>query len=1524
MDQRPHVDRFVGKFDYGRKATGEGTLMPSAASLVHDLLTYIEHVEKLKTKPAFSVPTEYFVAHQHDLKGLPELQFNLQSEGDDIWLRVPRLQEVVPPALDQCLGAWVTLPKSPSKTPEIKTQIPVFEGNVQSGIAKLEDHPDIQECFDWYVENQWNPWAEAERPRRDAIKRYNQLFALQQLISSEGAETPVELVWGIGYATWKKEGFGTVLKHPLIVQSCEVTLNEKTFDLEVRPRDVEPRLETDSYTEMEIPGVRPLEAFWKSFLKNGADQVNPFEASTFEGALKAAVGHLDQTGAYRVLIDDVTPPTPSEKLLITNTWVLFARKRSTGIFLEDIKRLKENIKGVDNLPAVVRSFVEVGDDKIRVPKEQAFRGLSSSESPADAFELYFPMPYNEEQVSIVQKLEHGEGVVVQGPPGTGKTHTIANIICHYLAQGKRVLVTSKGESALMEVLGKLPESIRPLSVALLSDDREGLKQFEHSIQTIASSVSAMVPSRAASNIAALQDRLSQLHAKISYVDHAVSDFAHKHMRSYTFQGKEVSPEDIAKLVLAQADEHQWMDDDLPSDEFVATLPFDEAIVSALRKARLKIGESLSYLASSLPMADAFPAWSNLLELHRDLVRARSIERDLAVGAVMQLADSTFETFENAKKLIDLLDRRQALKQSFTQTPEPLLDTVAKHLGDMKPDDVLLTSLLQSCRDVEVLEGCRQRLIAKAVEIPNDADLNPDFMEAVTRLVAGKSAFALPFGKGEARKLVGGVTVLGSSPRGKDGWTLVQEAIAWRKDSKKVMSQWNAVAAEFGIVPQTGSADSICKRVHQLQRRIIDLHKLTFDYDAKLHGEFERVFGKVTADKMWDGGEAFVAAAKESLQTHVDKGRLAYAMNRVSELVRKLEEHNGPIVVAVRSFLTGALGNKEADENELHNVWLALQAELNRLASLRPAFDTILHATGVFEKAGAPKWATRLRTCPAAADHDPVTPSAWREAWNWRCAVMFLERIDGHDKMRELFAQRKTLTTALARTYQDLVAEKTWLAVYHNSPDSIRQALQNYLTNIQAMGHGTGKRAHRYRGYAREAMTRAYKAVPCWILPEWRISETIPAEVGLFDLVIIDEASQSDIWAFPALMRGKKLLVVGDHKQVSPSAIGVPEEKIKELSARFLQSQPHGALMTPERSIYDLASVVFAGSSVMLKEHFRCVPAIIEFSNREFYKGDIKPLRLPHANERLDPPLIDVFVKGGYREGDVNKVEAQAIIDEVEAILADDELAGRSIGIVTLLGQAQSAYIQTLIGQRISPIDVVARNLAVGPPPVFQGRERDIMLISMVLAPGNRSAQDRADQHQRFNVALSRARDRMYLFRSVDQNAFAGDTLNGKLMRHFQEPFRQDARTTQVLRDRCESGFEFEMFDELVKRGYRVEPQVKCGAYRIDFVVEGREGRRLAVECDGDRFHGPGQWSEDMARQRVLERAGWTFWRCFASSFTRRREAVIQDLLQTLDGLGIEPLGSEFVDNTVWVHTKEVDPFAIEELEAVGEAVSEAV
>lgn len=1484
--------------------------LAAGASQILDLLNYIEQVEKLKTRTAFSVPAEFFVAYQHELKGLPELQFNLQVEGDDIWLRLPRLQEIAAPEPDEVLRHWVALPKSPEKTPELKGEVITLEGKREVARERIADHPEVQELFDWYVEYQWEPWAAAEQPRRKTIARYNQLFSLQQAISSEGADTPLELAWGIGYASWKKEGFAKPVKYPLLVQPCEVTLNEKTFDLEVRPRDIPPRLEADCYAEMELPGVRQLEAFWRSALATGANRVNPFEASTFEGMLQPAVGHLDPSGAYVVLTDDVTPPAPSDKLKITNTWVLFGRKRSGDIFLEDIRRLKKKVEEATSLPSVIRSFVEHGDTTVHVRPEQPFRGLSTSDGGANAMELFFPMAYNDEQVSIIQKLHTNDGVVVQGPPGTGKTHTIANVICHYLAQGKRVLVTAKGESALAVLQEKLPEAVRPLSVALLSDERDGMKQFEHSIQTIATSVASINPTRAAANIAAAEERLNQLHAKISHVDRTISAYASKHMQTCQFQGREVLPEEMAKLVQQDTQAHEWFDDEPPAAK-VSELPFDDAAIASLRRARMAVGEDLRYLGCSLPAPDAFPAWVDLLGLHRDLVKAKSIEASVTQGDILALVDSKLETFEKAQVLVQFLDERMALKAKLAGTRQPWMDTLSMRFADMQPGDPVLQALLAVVAEVRKLEHQRRELVASAVEVPADAELNHDFTEALTRLVGGKSAFAFPFGKGDARKFIAAVTVTGAAPASKTDWERVQETIAWRIEARKVLARWNSLSAEFGLPMPDPGVEVGFKKVAVCQSSIEDIRLLTFDFDAKLHSRIEEVFGNRTADRMWDSGETFVASAYASLQAHVDKSRLAYAMNRLQDLVRKLEGHLGEIVSHLRVFLTESLGQPAAEEAHLQSTWLVLQAELSRLTALIPSLQEIARVTAALEAAGASKWANRLRTQAAAADTDTITPANWLDAWHWRQAVMFLDAIDGHYKVRELFDERKALTVTLARTYQELVAEKTWLGVFHNSPDAVRQALQAYLNAVQAMGAGTGVRAVRHRKSARDAMVRAYKAVPCWVLPQWRVSETIPPDVGLFDLVVIDEASQSDIWALPALLRGKKVLVVGDHKQVSPSAVGTAEEKIRELVSRFLGNQPHGSEMTPDKSIYDLAKVVFAGNSVMLKEHFRCVPAIIEFSNREFYQGDIRPLRVPKANERLDPPLVDVFVKGGRRKDDVNNPEAKAIVDEIENILAAPLFEGRSIGVVTLLGTSQAALIHDMVSARISPIDIVARKIAIGPPPVFQGRERDIMLVSMVLGPGDRPAANRADMHQRFNVALSRARDRMYLFRSVGETEFNEYSLNGKVISHFKQPFRQDTKKVQALREKCESGFEFEMFDELVKRGFRVEPQVACGGYRIDFVVEGNEGRRLAIECDGDRFHGPGQWQADMVRQRVLERSGWTFWRCFASSFIRRREVVLADLMQTLHKLGIEPLGSETVDSTVWVHYKEVDPYGVE-------------
>ena len=145
---------------------------------------------------------------------------------------------------------------------------------------------------------------------------------------------------------------------------------------------------------------------------------------------------------------------------------------------------------------------------------------------------------------------------------------------------------------------------------------------------------------------------------------------------------------------------------------------------------------------------------------------------------------------------------------------------------------------------------------------------------------------------------------------------------------------------------------------------------------------------------------------------------------------------------------------------------------------------------------------------------------------------------------------------------------------------------------------------------------------------------------------------------------------------------------------------------------------------------------------------------------------------------------------------------------------------------------------------------------------------------------------------------------GEPMFEFNRPHGESVWREGIGGSAGESGFERDVYTSLVDLGYRVTPQVRAGAYRIDMVVDGANDTRLAIECDGDEFHGPDRWPADMQRQRILERAGWVFWRCFASTWSMRKDDVIAELMARLTSMGIEPLKAlertlSVVDARVW-------------------------
>ena len=334
------------------------------------------------------------------------------------------------------------------------------------------------------------------------------------------------------------------------------------------------------------------------------------------------------------------------------------------------------------------------------------------------------------------------------------------------------------------------------------------------------------------------------------------------------------------------------------------------------------------------------------------------------------------------------------------------------------------------------------------------------------------------------------------------------------------------------------------------------------------------------------------------------------------------------------------------------------------------------------------------------------------------------------------------------------------------------------------------------------------------------------------------------------------------------------------------------LYTGRLSMYYLATAGF-GQIVRLVEHFRCVNEIIQFSNQLSYDGEIKPLR-DSATVLSRPFTVSHRVAGGARQRQVNEAEAIEVVSLVAAMCEQPEYAGKSFGVISMLGEEQSLLVDQLLRKRMTETAYSERGILCGTPPQFQGDERDVILLSLVDHAPDGPLRMRSDDDlkKRYNVAASRAKDQLWVVHSLnaDTDLKEGD-LRGRLIKHVLDP-RATQRQLQEQGQRVESEFERLVLKSLTESGYRVQTQWAVGAFRIDMVVIGSDSRKVALECDGDRFHPPDEIGRDLDRQRILERLGWRFVRLRGSEYFRDPSQAMARIRTSLKDLGVEPIGAE--------------------------------
>lgn len=1393
---------------------------------------------------------------------------------------VGRVVKVEPPEPGGDLERWLASCDDPGKAPALRSRID-RPGPARSGVDDeevaggdesflwLKDFPDIQAQFDAWLPR-WRTWAAKERIDRPARELYNELYSVY-LSTTENPES-FELVIGVGCLAWRPALDAPVKRH-LLTSPAAVHFNDSTGLLQVRP------VESAEALRVELDMVDPGRISAPDKVNEVREDVKRFEGHPLSRAplgdlLRRLVHNMDSDGEYR---DEDGKPEAEPHLVTSFAPAVILRKRSqhglSEIFDTILAQLDESGQVPDGLIPLL--------DPDHVPSAPGpSNGGAIVEVDDDPF---LPMPVNDKQLAVIRRVDRQAQTLVQGPPGTGKTHTAAALISHLLAQGKRVLVTAHTDRALREVRDKLPDAIKPLSVAVVGSSREDMADLKTAVQEIATAANEHDDAENARQIQRHLGTIDRLRRERSALYSQLLEAREREVRDHECHEYRGTLSSIAQRLDAEADRHHWLLDydaipasstaPLSGEEALEWLGYllDAGLAADAAEARLRL-----FQLSSVPEPDQF---ARIVAAERGAVdtdgRYAPLKDHAAFEAVLNLApERRAQLRQRLHALADEADQLAGRQEQWMN--DALRDVRSGRAGQWWTRAQSLQSLIDACTPAVDRVGLLHRV---EMRVADSGSLVALAREVLTFVAGGGTiktaadgspkvgAFAPKVLK-QAQPLFETVRVDGLAPVTADQ---LEVFLAWAEASKALTALDQAWPSTVDIPDEDTLQERLQWHITEFGqlRRVLALADKLGDED----GRFREAELPPPDWNDLDAVRAYASltdavAAQEALRSAVEP---LVALDEFIAMIAQWEDAAPCVTRMLDAVRHRDHENYAIGYQRLARLW-QVRASLRRRDELG---DRLAEAAPVLRQA--------ISTQPGD-DAWPGKLSGLAAAWAWastRSWVLGLESVD----VNAVQAQVSAIEQNIRQEVEAVAARRAW--DYAASPQRLgrlaRADLTQYAQLVQSAGKNTGVYRNERRAEIRRAMDRCRPSVPVWIMPIYRIAEQLRVQPDMFDVIIVDEASQAGTEAVFLQYMAPKIVVVGDDKQVSPSAVGVDQQQLRDLARQYLSHDRfRDSWQNPKRSLFDEAKMRY-GDLITLTEHRRCVPEIIKFSNRIAYEPDgirLVPVR-QYGVDRLDP-VKAVYLEDGYERGVTNKVnpvEAEAIVEQIEKCLADPAYDGETFGVISLLGPSQAKHIQNLALSRIPKEEWRSRDLRCGDAADFQGSERDVVFLSMVSAPtpDRRMTSLTGDQYvQRFNVAVSRAKDQVWVFHSVQ----LGELQNPECMRFqlldycygvLNRGHAADDRFAgeQVPDDRrvepFDSLFEQRVYNRIVDRGFTVFPQYEEQGYLIDLVVMG--GRtKLAVECDGDAWHGPDVYERDLARQRDLERCGWRFFRIPGSAF----------------------------------------------------------
>jgi very-short-patch-repair endonuclease len=407
--------------------------------------------------------------------------------------------------------------------------------------------------------------------------------------------------------------------------------------------------------------------------------------------------------------------------------------------------------------------------------------------------------------------------------------------------------------------------------------------------------------------------------------------------------------------------------------------------------------------------------------------------------------------------------------------------------------------------------------------------------------------------------------------------------------------------------------------------------------------------------------------------------------------------------------------------------------------------------------------------------------------------------------------------------------------------------------------------------------------PVWAISTLSVPSRVPLVPALFDFVIFDEASQCDVAsALPLLARARKAVVVGDPMQLRfvPTLGNAAEHAL--MDAASLPQEGRASIAQSINSLFDFSERRPIAKRMFLRDQFRSAPQIVDYLNSDFYNGRLICRR---EDEVFRPPsgykpgLAWEDVTGiatRHEGGTINRAEAERIAAILRRLAGDPQFAG-TVGVISPFN-AQVAEIEIKCRDALTVQDRDRLSLRVATVDKFQGGEADVIIFSLVLAPGAPASARTflLKERRRLNVAISRARALCIVVGDLAHAQSCG-------IRHIDYLAKRAITPWSPVRPPFDSGWERRLHTSMIGRGLDPIPQYPVGTRFLDFALE-PNGTKLDVEVDGQRWHldaAGNRKVSDRQRDMELRARGWKVLRFWVHELANDMEGCLDRIEREL-------------------------------------------